>query len=75
MDKAESQKRGGIRDRRNPQVLTGTWEHAEASKGGWHTVTVHGTDTGTRCRAQRQEAEAGRWWVWVTSRWTALCDG
>ena len=26
------------------------------------------------CGAQRQEADSSEWWVWVTSRWTALCS-
>ena len=59
----------------NPNGLKGTWEQAKGSIRGGGTVTGHGTEEGMLCRAQRHEAKDGGWWVWVTSRWTALCDG
>ena len=49
-------------------------------RGVGSIVTGHGAEAGMCCGAQRQELEAGGWWVvgvgwWVkvTSRCTALC--
>ena len=47
----------------------------QGKKREGHKVTGHGKEAGTRYGAQRREAEAGGWSVWVTSRWTALYAG
>ena len=44
----------------------------QGQQRGVYTVTGHGTEAGTWCREQRQEAKARGWWVWVTSSWTEL---
>ena len=44
----------------------------QGKKREGHTVTGHGTEAGTWCREQIQEAKARGWWVWVTSSWTEL---
>ena len=47
----------------------------QGRKIGGRTVTGHGTETGMGCGSQRQEAEAGGWRVWVTSRWATTFSG
>ena len=65
----------GTKMREYPRGLQGPVRRSRAAKGGWYTVTGHDAKAGKRCGGQRQEAESGRWWTWVTYRWTALCDG
>ena len=59
----------------NPQGLTGTWAKAEGNKGGGKRSRDVTAESGMWHAAQRQAAKAGKWWVWVKSRWTTYHAG
>ena len=72
---AGKQRRGGTRDGKTPQGLTGTWMQAKGGKRGSAPSWEMSADAGIRRRAQGRAAEAGGWRVRETSMWAARCTG